>query len=76
MGCNVACIILNYALSEYHPSRFHMCTFNVYQITCIVHYTETGKTVSRAISSLQEHGVKVEKIILVTLFATPQGRYL
>lgn len=35
--------------------------------------TETGKTVSRAISSLQEHGVRVEKIILVTLFATPQG---
>lgn len=34
---------------------------------------ETGKTVSRAISSLQEHGVRVEKIILVTLFATPQG---
>ena len=37
-------------------------------------HTETGKTVSRAISSLQEHGVKVEKIILVTLFATPPGK--
>ena len=36
-------------------------------------HTETGKTVSTAISSLQEHGVRVEKIILVTLFATPQG---
>ena len=35
--------------------------------------TETGKTVSTAISSLWEHGVRVEKIILVTLFATPQG---
>jgi len=39
-------------------------------------YAETGKTISKAISSLREHGVKVEKIILVTLFATPQGEYL
>jgi len=36
--------------------------------------TETGGTVSKAINSLKEHGVRVEKIILVTLFATPQGK--
>ena len=42
-------------------------------ITIVFLHTETGKTVSRAISSLQEHGVKVEKITLVTLFATPPG---
>ena len=34
---------------------------------------ETGGTVSKAINTLKEHGVRVEKIILVTLFATPQG---
>ena len=41
-------------------------------IVFVLLHTETGKTVSTAISSLQEHGVRVE-IILVTLSATPQG---
>ena len=34
-------------------------------IVFVLLHTETGKTVSTAISSLQEHGVRVEKIILV-----------
>ena len=42
-------------------------------IVFVLLHTETGKTVSTAITSLQEHGVRVEKIILVTLFAIPQG---
>ena len=45
-------------------------------IVILLFISETGKTVSRAISTLEEHGVKVQKIIMVTLFATPQGEYL
>ena len=59
------------SFTVYHPMKSAAGYNHLFWI-----YTETGKTVSRAISSLQEHGVKVEKIILVTLFATPQGEYL
>mgnify|MGYP001796157535 FL=1 len=40
---------------------------------CLDCVTGSGNTVIKAIEVLQEHGVSVENVLLVSLFCTPYG---
>ena len=55
---NMICFVFQYSMHQ-----LHLLTLPL----------ETGATVSTALSVLKEHGVKEEKVYLVTLYATPKA---